>query len=401
MSGAALPRPFGRVALAALLVFGGLAGRAAGHPVLVPDPGYVITSDFGPRTVAGGTPFHKAIDFKRALGTTVPLLEDGTVTSLNRASAGVVHLVSLVVTGVHTFRYLHFFDDTDLPIVSGSFVLATASGGSLAIVRMSGTPGRASYIISPNAGNTVTITTARPGLPMVPFTFRNAAGTANATTENALTTANHPDAGPAGGSGGFAVHMHVDHGVMAGGVQVSENPLYHITDRDSAYIVALQDKTGINRTAGYAVGPNDTGSTFLKLDVNSSVGKDLESARIYVDQADAAHLVREYVYGGQTALHDPINTDVGVAGVLSNGLTNGVQTFDAGHEAFVYNDWDSASTPAHQLPSDLPEGDHDFLFVLRDIHDNIPFPNNADIRFRFRVDRTAPVTVIPDVQKTP
>jgi len=132
------------------------------------------------------------------------------------------------------------------------------------------------------------------------------------------------------------------------------------------------------------------------------VGKDLESIRLYVDQADTAHLIREYVYGGQTEAHDPINTDVGLPGVLStNGLTDGVQTFGTGHEAFIYNGWDSASTPANQKPSDLPEGDHDFLFVLRDIHDNIPFPNNADIRFRFRVDRTAPVTVIPDVQKTP
>jgi hypothetical protein len=394
-----------RLLLAALVVLGGLAERAAGHPALIPDPGFTITSDFGPRTVPGGTPFHKALDFSRPLGTNVPLLEDGTVTSLNRAdTAGDPrHLVALVVTGVHTFRYLHFFDDSDLPIVSGSFVLAEATGGGLAIVRMSGTPGRASYMISPVAGRTVTITTARPGLPMVPFTFKNAAGTANATTETALTTASHPDAGPAGGSGGFAVHMHIDHGVMIGGAaQVSMNPLFHIVDRDSAFIVALQDKTGINRPAGYAVGPNDAGSTFLKLDVNSSVGKDLESIRLYVDQADTAHLIREYVYGGQTEAHDPINTDVGLPGVLStNGLTDGVQTFGTGHEAFIYNGWDSASTPANQKPSDLPEGDHDFLFVLRDIHDNIPFPNNADIRFRFRVDRTAPVTVIPDVQKTP
>ena len=378
---------------------------AGAHPDDAPDPGYYITSDFGPRTVAGGTPFHKAIDMRRGAGLGVPLLEDGTVTSLTR---GNTQLVSLVVTGQHTFRYLHFFDDTALPIVSGAFVLARASDNSLAIVRLAGAPGEASYIISPNAGNTVTITAQRAGLPNPPFTFMTAGGGAPATTENALTTGNHPDAGPSGGSGGFAVHMHVDHGVV-GNVSVSMNPLFHMADRTSRFIAALRDRDNVNRPRGYAVGPNEPLSTFLKLNVrsepepndtaaNSTVAKDLESVRIYVDQVNPAHLVREYVYGGQTDAHDPINTDVG-NGDLSNGTTNGVETGGVGNESFVYNDWDSAG-PAGQRPSDLPEGAHEFVFVLRDVHDNIPFADGVDLRFPFNVDRTAPTTVIA-VKKTP
>jgi hypothetical protein len=381
------------------------AASAGAHPDDAIDPGFFITSDFGPRTTAGGTPFHKAIDMRRAAGLGVPLLENGTVTSLTR---GNTQLVSLVVTGQHTFRYLHFFDDTALPIVSGPFVLARASDNSLAIVRLAGTPGEAAYIISPNAGNTVTITVQRAGLPLPPFTFMTPGGGAPATTEDVLTTAAHPNAGPAGGSGGFDVHMHVDHGI-ANNVSVSMNPLFHMADRTSRFIAALRDRDDVNRPPGYAVGPNEPLSTFLKLNVraepepaagaaNSTVAKDLESVRIYVDQVDPAHLVREFVYGGQTEAHDPINTDVG-NGALSNGVTNGVQTGGVGNESFVYNDWDSAG-PVGQRPSDLPEGAHEFVFVLRDVHDNVPFADGVDPRLPFNVDRTAPTTVIA-VKKTP
>ena len=240
---------------------------AGAHPNDVPDPGFYITSDFGPRDAGGNASrFHRSIDYRRHVGRAVPLLEDGTVTEINRPNT----MVSLVVVGVHTFRYLHFFDDTALPIVAGSFVLARSSDNNLAIVRMSGVAGRASYIISPTANRTVTISTARPGLPPVPFVFMTADGMAQARTINAVTVAANPDAGPAGGSGGFAVHMHVDHGLVAGtNTQVSMNPLLHIADRESRFIAFLRDRTDIGRVAGYAVGPLDTTSTFLKLRVNS------------------------------------------------------------------------------------------------------------------------------------
>jgi hypothetical protein len=244
---------------------------------------------------------------------------------------------------------------------------------------------------------------------MPPFTFMTADGSAQATTENALTRTDHPDAGPAGGSGGFDVHMHVDHGLV-GGVSVSMNPLFHMADRTSRFIAALRDRDDVNRPHGYAVGPLEPLSTFLKLNVRSepepaagaaasTIAKDLESVRIYVDQEDPAHLVREFVYGGQTEAHDPINTDVG-NGALSNGTTNGVQTGGTGNESFVYNDWDSADTPAGQRPSDLTEGAHELVFVLRDIHDNIPFADGVDLRVPFNVDRTPPTTAIA-VKKTP
>jgi hypothetical protein len=212
------------------------------HPNDVPDPGFVFTSDFGPRNV---TPWHPAIDYGAGAGVAVPLLEDGTVAGLSRPNVG--SIIILTIQGVHTFRYLHMFNDTVLPIFSGSFILAQVSGGNLAIVRR--TPGfldRANYIISPTAGQTVTINSDLLGIPgpTVPTVLRNAAGTGNAISTNNLDRTNHPTIGAAGTSGGYPAHLHVDLGF-----NVSENPLYHIADRNSEYIVKMLD-TGNNARLG-------------------------------------------------------------------------------------------------------------------------------------------------------
>ena len=100
------------------------------------------------------------IDYSRGAGQSVPLLEDGTVMGLSRPNVG--SIIILTIQGVHTFRYLHMFNDTVLPIFSGSFILALASvanDGNLAIVkRTAGFLDRADYIISRStapAGETV------------------------------------------------------------------------------------------------------------------------------------------------------------------------------------------------------------------------------------------------------
>jgi len=360
------------------------------HPNDVPDPGFVFTSDFGPRNV---TPWHPAIDYGAGAGVAAPLLEDGTVTGLSRPNVG--SIIILTIQGVHTFRYLHMFNDTVLPIFSGSFILAQVSGGNLAIV--SRTPGfldRANYIISPTAGQTVTINSDLLGIPgpTVPTVLRNAAGAGNAISTNQLNTVNHPAVGAAGTSGGYPAHLHVDLGF-----NVSENPLYHIADRNSAYVVKMLDTGNTARLGDYFVGPNDSNSMFIKLNVDSKVGGDLESVRIYVDSVDAGHLVREFTYGGTTPAHDPLNADT-TGPDLSNGATNGVQPISYGLENFVYNDWNT-TPPLAVRPSQLAEGKHDWIFVLRDIRGHIPFTGGIDPMFKFTIDKTPPSTSI-GVKKT-
>lgn len=357
------------------------------HPDEADDPGFDITSDFGPRNVAGSR-FHRAIDFRRQAGQTVPLLEDGTVTALFQGAT--TNIIIVTVSGTHTLRYLHlFYDDflIGLPRFSGGFMLAEASDGNLAIVKqVPGFPDRAEYIISANpTPQTVTVDADLLfGLPLPgTVTIQNAAGTAVAMSTNILNTTDH-DVGPAGTSGDFPAHMHVDLGLG-----VSENPLYHITDRASAYIVTLQEKNNQARLPGYFVGPNDPDSFFIKLQVDSRAGRDLESVEIYVDQEDFVHQVREFNYGGKTDGHDPVNADTS-GGDVSNGVTNGVEAIQIGLERFVFTDWDAQIVG----PSELPEGEHEWIFVLKDIHDNTPFADGMAPRFKFNIDKTPPDTSI-------
>ncbi len=139
----------------------------------IADPGFDITSDFGPRYTTG-TLFHKAIDFRRTAGQSLPLLGDGIVTDLLRGGSGWV-------------------------------------------------------------------------------------GAAN-----------------------------------------SENPLFHMPDRNTQYNVRVLDKDSNPRLDGFVVGPQDTKSSFVRVEVDSRTALDLEEVSIYVDQAVTANLIRQFKLGGNT-----------------------------------------------------------------------------------------------------
>src|SRR3989339_1935550 len=87
-------------------------GRVVWANMTATDPGFEITSDFGPRLV-GSLDFHKAIDYHRGAGETIPLLENGQVEDLAR---GTGNLFRIEIRGNHTFRYLHMFNNNSLPI---------------------------------------------------------------------------------------------------------------------------------------------------------------------------------------------------------------------------------------------------------------------------------------------
>jgi len=368
-------------------------GRVVWANMTATDPGFEITSDFGPRLV-GSLDFHKAIDYHRGAGETIPLLENGQVEDLAR---GTGNLFRIEIRGNHTFRYLHMFNNNSLPITSGIFTLTNSDNGHLCIIKWtSGYQGsRADYIISQHdySGETVTLNSIK---------IRNANDSANATTSGTLTQTNNPYVGPAGVSGDpdgdgpltqYAAHMHIDMG--AG---VSENPLYHINHSASTYNVEVRDKNSIKRSTDWIVKKDDSNTTFLKVYTNTITGKDLDKLKIYVDQIDSNHLVREFSYGGQTPEYDPINTDI-ENGYASNGLTDGVQPSDSdgkgdsnnngesevGYENFVYNSWESINTPESARPSKLTDGQHNLIVRAIDIEGN-----NYDTSTSFTIDTSPP-----------
>ncbi len=354
------------------------------------DPGFLVTSDFGPRFVTGGSPFHKAIDMQRATGSTIPLLENGNITLLFRGAT--TGIIIVTVAGGHTVRYLHMFNDTPLPICSGGFILDMDSNSNLAIVKLSGaSTSQADYILSTTSGATVTsdFTTASPsttcsGFPNAIITFQNSSGV-NATTVSTVTRAAHSALGPSGTSGGFPPHMHIDLNNQ------SENILFHMPDRaGSIDVLNLFDGEYISRQEGYVVGPNKATTSFLRVDVDSRAAKDMNKFNIYVDSVTPLNLVREFSYGGTTMAHDPINANTAPGGGdLSDGTTNGVYPVRigtngiAGRDQFIFNGWETAGTSVS--PSNLTDGQHQLMFESEDIHGN-----NFSKAFKFNVDKTAP-----------
>jgi len=280
------------------------------HSIDVPDLPRAVTSDFGPRNVDCSR-FHQGVDWAYGPADPVPLLEDATVETVARGSTKLVRLEIVGTSSAsHTFRYLHLFDNSPaLPIFVGDYILARRTGSTsnldLVIVkRDAANSRRAEYMISSIAGDTVDV--IFPGDVMA-TRIRNSSNTADATTINSINTINYPTVGPAGTSGGVAPHLHIDFGFG------TYQNIY------SDFNVRLLDNNNIPRIDGFVVGPNSADSYFLKLEVDSRTGLDLEKLSIYVDSPTSPNLVREYIYGGKTTAYDPVNTNL--RRISGNGTT--------------------------------------------------------------------------------
>ena len=382
----------------------------AGNKNDVVDYTFGISGDFGPRTV--DNKFHIGMDYGVGLGTPVPPLENGRVSAITHNTNNGLVTVRIKGDNGHDFRYLHLFrDSTVRPVCTGGFVLV--NDGGLAIVRLaSGHNDRARYILATSVRPSVSVsppvdpsdptkflpypaeTGCQGVLPPMRITFKNSGGTANRSTRTTVVRGSHL-VGPSGNSGNnatdpAATHLHVEL-FDAGGNGTSENPYFHIADRASDFKLRILDKNLLPRLSGYVVGPNNADSTFLKVEVDSSTGFDLEKFNIYVDNAVPANLVREYSYGGTTPAHDPVNADTSTGGGdLSDGLTNGIQPIQRGLERFVYNDWESANTTVS--PSNLIDGEHTLRFELEDIDGNIPFASGVQPSLIFNVDKRPPTS---------
>lgn len=345
---------------------------AWGHQT-VPFTEFPITSDFGPRFLTANNrfDFHKAIDWSRAAGLSVPLLEAGSVIRLSYSTlaeplnpqAGGILIFETV--GEHRFRYLHMFNNAALPIDSGDFTLALTDNNRLAIIKWANrTSLKAAYVIAEESGDMIQLPA---GLVL------NQDGSAPIETINALTTTNNASIGPSGGSGGFSPHMHVDHGfVQIGGqtVAASENPLAHVGHAISGFAVTFLDRNGAQRQDGFIVHRGNADDAFIKIRADTTNGKNLDRVEFLVDgQVGIGNRVRDFQFGGLTSEHDSLNTDVELdPGTRSNGLTDGVVTAGAvGIEEFVYNGWDTAATPSALRPNSLEDGEHTLYACLTNI----------------------------------
>ncbi len=372
-----------------------LVSFAHAHPTDVSDLPRTVTSDFGPRNV-NCSKFHQGVDWAYGIGDPVPLLENSSVETLARGSTKLVRLEILGDSSTdHTFRYLHMFNNNStLPIFVGNYILARRTGSTgdldLVIVKRDATNDRrAEYMISSIPGDTVDV--VFPG-DTTATRIRNSANTADAVTVSVLTTAAHPTVGPAGTSGGVAPHLHMDFGFGT-----YQNIYSHMAEKASTFSLKLLDKNNLPRLDRFVIGPQNVDNYFLKVEIDSRTGLDLEKLGIYVDSVTATNLVREYKYGGTTTAYDPVNVDLRKTGTscdgpdVSSGSTNGVHNFNniTGWERYIYTDWGTSAGSV--TPTLLIEGEHTILFDVLDIRNNIPFASGTNPSIKFNVDQTAPL----------
>jgi hypothetical protein len=374
--------------LAAAIVVG-MTVAVSAH-ITASNPGFEITSDFGPRFLPAAD-FHKAIDYGAAAGVSLPLLEAGSISRLSFADGGVnpltnqILILELNTTNGHHFRYLHIFNNTALPINSGEFALSTTTAGNLCIIHWAEGSNRtqADYVLAAVANGLV----QAGGFPVLD-TSGNQART--------QTVGASPIA-PSGTSGNYAAHMHIDMGYG-----ISGSPLAHIEHAVSSFTVQFLDGNGNARPNGYVVSSSDTATTFIKARVNSGTGKDLDILQIYVDAQDDAHLVRSFEFGGLTADHDPRHTDIENNGaadldgpVYSDGVRNGVRPGGVGLEDFVYTDWESAQSAVS--PNRLADGEHHLVACWTNIREQ----TNCDTQVSFLIDRSSPTASARDQDDRP
>lgn len=430
-----------------LTIFGkpSFAHDANNHVFQIDDPGFVIVSDFGPRLVTTGSLFHKAIDFRRAVGQTTPLLLDGVVSDLSRRTG---NILSFTVNGTqnsvtHRLRYFHMFNAIDElvePVCLGGFMLTTHDGSVIgdddarAIVKITpGTTNRADYILSRNPGETVTVDfNATPSTTCTGFsgsyTFQTQATVqgvpqfdqngnpvlVNAVTIDTINRADHPSVGPSGDSGSPGrPHMHIEMAPAGTGfvnVAYSENPLFHMPDRATQYKVRSLNIDSTPRLSGYVVGSKDSDSSFLRIELDGGTTQvastrdgafDLEEVNLYVDQAVDANRVRQFKMGGNTEADDRINLsdaeiDTDAVERDTDGMRplrdpNNANSGMVGLERYVYTGWESAGTTVS--PSNLTDGEHTLIIKLTDIH-----TNELQNSIKFNIDNTAPTSSLTVTQ---
>jgi len=233
-------------------------------PITAADPGFPITSEFGPRMLSGVPDFHPGIDYGATAGTAAPLIEAGTISRLSfdggglSPTAGTILFFEFDTATSHHFRYLHMFNNTALPINSGGFTLTLTSGGHLAIVHWVGgqVGSAADYALSPSANE-------NPQIGGV--NVKDSQGVDILTTNIAQSPV-----GPVGYSGlanPNQKHLHIDLG--AG---ISQNPLEYIAHAASNFTVQFLDSNGAPRQNGFVVNPNDPASSFINVHLDNEVG---------------------------------------------------------------------------------------------------------------------------------
>ena len=281
---------------------------------------YDITSDFGPRNLAGAYDWHWGIDYGAPMWTSVEAVEGGTITLINYEEGGAGWYIRVDGDSAY-WTYMHLYEDGANPrspdnryeariatLVNPNNPQQT-SGSYVFIFWHDRNNNRAEKILVPYRSGNLVIhnwwVRARPGDPGYdpnnPYIL-------NQSGQRILThgeVANREIVGPSGCSGGVPIHLHVSAKSTEGGRAYDINPLYYINHPRPNYALTIHhppaDAILYHRlNAPEAQQENER----IRVNINSAQSYDLDRGFVYFFNPgearvfDDAHRFAKITYGG-------------------------------------------------------------------------------------------------------
>ena len=267
-----------------------------------------ITSDYGPRNL-GGYDWHWGIDYGSSIGTDIHAVEGGDINLIRRYNTG-GWCISIDGNSGYWY-YFHLFSDSDNPRSGNweakSVYLVDPQTGQ-------NNPNNQVYVFILWSNRADTIATK------VLASYRNTGrwvrwgnGYIKSVNGNRILTSGSVGSreviGPSGNSGGnVPAHLHLACASISdapGRYIYDINPLYHIQHDNPNYTISILEPTREFKFYHLPIASvNEQTHERVRVYVNSSMGKDLDKAKIYLFRdgeqhiLDELHLLDRIIYGG-------------------------------------------------------------------------------------------------------
>ncbi|MEW6606902.1 MAG: hypothetical protein AB1414_05540 [bacterium] len=267
----------------------------------LPPPGsWTITSDYGPRALAGHY-WHGGIDYGGPYGASIQAVEGGDIDRIRYLEGG---WNLRIQSSLGNWEYIHIFNDGPLPITLGNWELRNAT------------------LVNPNNPNDVTYsnviilwsgTMATEVLSEEGYSgrwIRNPNGsyireTTGATATTRASIEQSEAIAPVGNSGGVPTHLHLEYN------NGDDNPLLHVNHNPSNYSITFQHPTDADDGVSdgrITVFHNRPITERINTRINTTTGLDLNRVRFFIDLIDDNHRLWRSCYGGRNDDEGRVNT---------------------------------------------------------------------------------------------
>ena len=381
-----------------ILTFFFIAGPNVHADVLeptLPSPFLVgsITSDFGPRNVTTGTPFHESIDYGQARGTLIPPVEPATITDIDFNEGGYGWRMYAQNALGRERRYGHMFEDPGtVPQYSQEFELRFVSGDDadgdsinryVLIHWQNRAEHRAFGALTSRAKSFQLYDGA------IPVTSGDGE---NLWTDNQLSDF----VGPVGNSGASS-GPHLDLGLNRGNL----NPFAYVIHEPPVSEFSMSFVAPLNQGVVYHYRSGTINKEQLNVEINTQTGLDLDMVEYYASPAsqgviiDEAHRLARFSYAGRWGRGDRLNSAVLISALNATGINPIAGA--AGRDRFTYWDWNSQANSSESglalinSQAKWPDGSYNLGVKTTDVNGHVVNSgSDSGENINFKIDNFRP-----------